>query len=149
MSVVAVGLNHRTAPLPLLERMTVLPARLPKALHDLAGRDHLCEAVVVSTCNRTEIYAVAGKFHAAMADLRNFLSAWSGAPPELFTNDLYSFYDEGAVSHLFRVAAGLDSAILGEGEILHQVRDAWTSARRERASGPALDLLFRQAVEAG
>ena len=78
MSVVVVGLNHRTVPLELLERMTVSDAYLPKALHDLLGREHLTEAVVLSTCMRTEIYAVAGRFHGAMSDVRNFLGAWSG-----------------------------------------------------------------------
>ncbi len=149
MSVVVVGLNHRTAPLRLLETMSVAPEELPKALHDLAGRDHLAEVAVLATCNRTEVYAVATRFHAGMLELRNFLSGWSGEPPDAFGDDVYSFYDDGAVSHLFRVAAGLDSAVLGESEILRQVRDAWEVARAEGCSGPVLDLLFRQAVETG
>ena len=109
--------------------MTVPPARAAKALHDLAGRDHLSEAVVVSTCLRTEVYAVAERFHGAMSDIRNFLSAWSGIPPEAFSDHLYSYYDEAAAAHLFKVAAGLDSAVLGESEILGQVGDAWDAAR--------------------
>ncbi|MBO0731099.1 MAG: glutamyl-tRNA reductase [Acidimicrobiaceae bacterium] len=149
MSVVVVGLNHRTAPLRLLETMSVAPEQLPKALHDLTGRDHLAEVAVLSTCNRTEVYAVATRFHAGMLELRNFLSGWSGQPPEAFGDDVYSFYDESAVGHLFKVAAGLDSAVLGEGEILRQVREAWDVARDEGCSGPVLDLLFRQAVETG
>ena len=149
MSVVVVGLNHRTVPLEVLERMTVSDARLPKALHDLAGREDLEEALVLSTCMRTEIYAVAGRFHGAMVDIRNFLSEWSGAPPEVFSDHMYSFYDEAAVAHLFRVAAGIDSAVLGEGEILGQVRDAWEAARAESTSGPVLGGLFRHAVEVG
>jgi glutamyl-tRNA reductase len=129
--------------------MTVPPARLPKALHDLTGRDHLSEVVVVSTCLRTEVYAVANRFHGAMSDIRNFFAAWSGAPPEVFTDQLYSYYDEAAAGHLFKVAAGLDSAVLGEGEILGQVGDAWEAARSEGVCGPVLSILFRQALEVG
>jgi glutamyl-tRNA reductase len=129
--------------------MTVSDAYLPKALHDLLGREHLMEAVVLSTCMRTEIYAVAGRFHGAMLDVRNFLGEWSGTQPEQFGDYLYSFYEDGAVSHLFQVASGIDSAILGEGEILHQVRDAWQLAGREEAAGPSLGRLFRHAIEVG
>ncbi len=149
MSVVVVGLNHRTVPLPVLELMTVPPARLPKALHDLSACEHLSEVVVVSTCLRTEVYAVAHRYHGAVSDIRNFLAAWSGAPPEDFAGDLYEYFDEAAVAHLFRVSAGLDSAVLGEGEILGQVGDAWASAREEAAAGPVLSILFRHAIEAG
>lgn len=149
MSVVVVGLNHRTVPLAVLESVTVLPGRMPKALHDLAGREHLGEVAVLSTCMRTEVYAVTSRFHGAMNDLRNFLAEWSGTPPESFSDHLYSFWDEAAAHHLFQVAAGLDSAVLGEGEILRQVRSAWSAARDERAAGSVLGLLFRQALEAG
>jgi glutamyl-tRNA reductase len=149
VSLVVVGLNHRTVPLLTLEGMSVDAARLPKALHDLAGRDHLANVVVVSTCARTEVYALASKFHGAMSDLRNFLAEWSGTPPEAFADHLYGYHDTEAVRHLFRVAAGADSAVLGEGEILHQVRTAWDVARTEETAGPVLSALFRQAVEVG
>jgi len=149
VSVVVVGLNHRTTPLSVLEPMTVPAARMAKALHDLSGRDHLCEVVVVSTCLRCEVYAVASRFHGAMGDIRNFFADWSGIPPEVFADQLYSYYDEAAAAHLFRVAAGLDSAVLGEGEILGQVGDAWEMARTESVSGPMLSILFRQALEVG
>ncbi len=149
MSVVVVGLNHRTVPLELLERMTVSDAHLPKALQDLLCREHLTEAVVLSTCMRTEIYAVAERFHGAMSDVRNFLGQWSGSTPDRFGDYLYSFYEDGAVTHLFQVASGIDSAIIGEGEILRQVRDAWERARAEGSAGPVLGRLFRHAVEVG
>jgi glutamyl-tRNA reductase len=135
--------------LPVLEATTVPPARMSKALHDVAGRDHLNEVVIVSTCLRTEVYAVASRFHGAMSDIRNFLSAWGGIAPEEFSDQLYSYYDEAAAAHLFRVAAGLDSAVLGESEILGQVGDAWEAARNESVSGPVLANLFRQALEVG
>ena len=149
MSVVVVGLNNRTTPLSVLEPMTVPPARMAKALHDLSGRDHLSEVVVVSTCLRSEVYAVASRFHGAMSEIRNFFSDWSGIPPEAFADQLYSYYDEAAAAHLFKVAAGLDSAVLGESEILGQVGDAWEAARAESVSGPMLSILFRQALEVG
>jgi glutamyl-tRNA reductase len=149
MSVVVVGLNHRTAPLPVLESVTVADTELPKALHDLLGRDHLAEAVVVSTCMRTEIYAEADRFHGAVGDIRGFLADWSGHPPESLSDHLYDFYDAAAVRHVLRVASGLDSAVLGEGEILRQVRGAWEAARSEGAARGALGAVFRQAVETG
>jgi glutamyl-tRNA reductase len=149
VSVVVVGLNHRTTPLPVLEPMTVSPVRAAKALHDLAGQDHLSEVVIVSTCLRTEVYAVAGRFHAAMGEIRNFFSAWSGIPPDVFSDQLYSYFDEAAAAHLFKVAAGLDSAVLGESEILGQVGEAWEVARAQGTAGPVLSALFRHALEVG
>ncbi len=149
MSVVVIGLNHRTMPLDLFERMTVDGGRLPKALHDLASRQHLGEVVVLSTCNRTEVYALAEKFHGAYGDVRNFLAELAFVTPDEFADHLYVHYDTEAVRHLFTVAAGLDSAVLGENEILGQVRSAWERAGEEGTTGPVLNLLFRHALEAG
>lgn len=149
MSVVVVGLNHRTVPLPVLESMAVPESRLGKALHDLVAGENLGEVVVVSTCQRTEVYAVVGRYHPAIVDVRNFMAAWSGRPPESFAPHLYEFHDDVAVRHLFKVAAGLDSAVLGEGEILGQLQDAWEAARKEGAAGPVLSILFRHAAEVG
>jgi glutamyl-tRNA reductase len=149
VSVVVVGLSHRTAPLDLLERMAVPPDRLPKALGDLVARDFVSEAVVLSTCHRVEVYAVAERFHGAMADVRHFLSELSFVPPEEFSDHLYVHYDDAAAAHLFSVAAGLDSVVLGESQVLGQVRDAWERAREEEAAGSRLSLLFRQALEVG
>lgn len=149
MSVVVIGLNHRTAPLDILERMIVNDATLPKALHELCGREHLSESVLLSTCNRTEVYAVAEKFHGGYHDIRSFLSELAFLAPEDFSDHLYVHYDEAAVAHLFSVAAGLDSAVLGESEILGQVGTAWADARREGAAGASLNLVFRHALEVG
>jgi glutamyl-tRNA reductase len=149
VSVIVVGLNQRSVPLELLERMTVSPSRLPKALADLTSRDHLDEVVVLSTCMRTEIYAVAAKYHGGVQDARNFLGELGFVAPEEITDHLYSFHDEVAVEHLFKVAAGLDSAVVGESEILGQVRDAWARAHAEGAARSQLANLFRHAVEVG
>jgi len=130
--------------------MTVSDARLPKALADLSGLpDTFSEAVILSTCMRTEVYVVADKFHAAMADVRDFLGRLGFVAPEDLSDHLYSYYEDEAVRHLFRVAAGLDSAVVGEHEVLGQVRSAWEAAAAEGACGPVLSALFRHAVEVG
>lgn len=149
MSVVVIGLNHRTVPLDVLEHLTVPDERLPKVLTDLRSRSYVGEAVVLSTCNRTEVYATVERFHGAYHEIRDVLSALSHLPHERFGDHLYAYYDQEATEHLFRVASGLDSAVLGEVEILGQVRTAWERAQREGATGPALNLLFRHAIEAG
>ena len=149
MSVVVVGLNHRTVPLDLLERMTVPASRLPKALADLTSREHINEAVVLSTCNRIEVYVFAEKFHGAYQDIRNFFAEVSHVAPEEFSDHLTSLYDGDAARHLFSVASGLDSAVLGEHEILGQVRKSWETASTEGAVGPVLNTLFRHSLEVG
>ena len=149
MSLLVVGLNHRTVPVALLERLAVAPDDLPKALHALLRREHLAEAVLLSTCNRTEVYAHATLFHPAMQDVRDFLADQSGVDPDEFSDLLYAYHDDAAVAHLFGVAAGLDSMIIGEGEILGQVREAWRVAERESASSALLGRTFRHAIEVG
>ena len=149
MSLIVVGLNHRTVPVELLERTTVSEHQIAKVLHDLAAREHLLEVVVLSTCNRTEIYARCTHFHAAVGDVRDFLAAYSGAPPDEFEEHLYTYYDDAAVAHLFSVAAGLDSMIVGENEILGQVRNAWQAAVHEQTSSQILSRLFKHAIESG
>ncbi len=149
MSVVVVGANHRTAPLDLLEQMTVDAERLPKLLDALGSAEHISEVVVLSTCNRTEVYLVAERFHGAYDEVRDFFSDLTFLPPERFADSLYVHYDGEAVRHLFDVAAGLDSAVPGEHEVLGQVRTAWDVARVEGACGRHLNLLFRHALEVG
>jgi len=149
VSLVVVGLNHRTVPLSLLERVTVDDARLPKALHDVMSNEHVSEAVVLSTCNRTEVYVVAEKFHPAVGDLRNFFAELSFSAPEEIADHLYIHDADAAVDHLFRVASGIDSAVVGEAEILGQTRRAWEIAQTEGAAGSQLNLLFRHALETG
>ncbi len=129
--------------------MTVAPGDLPKALHGLASASHLSESVLLSTCNRIEVYAYAERFHGGYADIRELLAVHSGLPPETVADELYSHHDAEAVLHLFSVAAGLDSVVVGEHEILGQVRDAWQAAQQEGTVGAVLDPLFRRAVEAG
>jgi glutamyl-tRNA reductase len=149
MSIVVIGVNHRTAPLAVLERLTVAPSDVKKAVLGLAARDNLREVAVLSTCNRTEVYAVAERFHGAYADIRDFLCELGSLHADELHPHLYSQHDEAAAQHLFEVAAGLDSAVLGESEILGQVRSAWQIAKDERAVRSTLDLLFRHALRVG
>jgi len=149
MSILVIGVNHRSGPLSVLERVTLLNDEVPKAVTGLAGRDNVREVVVLSTCNRTEIYAVAEKFHGAYADIRDFLCDLGNISPDELHPHLYSQHDEAAVRHLFEVAAGLDSAVVGEAEILGQLRQAWEVAQREGGSRSSLNLLFRHAIGVG
>jgi glutamyl-tRNA reductase len=149
VSIVVIGINHRTAPVTLLEKMTIADSALPKALHNLGVRDDIREVVVLSTCNRTEVYAVVERFHGAYDDIRDFFCEVSGLPGEDVTPHLFSQHDEAAVAHLFEVASGLDSAVVGESEIIGQVRDAWESAMAQGVSRSSLNLLFRYAIETG
>lgn len=149
MSIVVVGANHRTAPLDLLERMAVPGERLPKLLHALDGADDVAEVVVLATCNRTEVYLVAERFHGAYGQVRDFFSDLTHLPPDMFAESLYVHYDDDAVRHLFEVSAGLDSAVPGEHEILGQVRTAWDVARAEGTSRRTLNMVFRHALEVG
>ncbi len=149
MSIVVIGINHRTAPVTLLEKMTVADSALPKALHNLGVRDDIREVVVLSTCNRTEVYAAVERFHGAYDDIRDFFCEVSGLPGEDVTPHLFSQHDDAAVAHLFEVASGLDSAVIGESEIIGQVRDAWESAMAQGVSRSSLNLLFRYALEVG
>lgn len=149
MSIVVIGVNHRSGPLSVLERVAIAPTEIPKAVDGLARLDNVREVVVLSTCNRTEIYAVAEKFHGAYADIRDFLCDLGDIAPDDLHPHLYSQHDEAAVSHLFEVAAGLDSAVIGESEILGQIRQAWETSQREGGSRSTLNLLFRHAVGVG
>jgi glutamyl-tRNA reductase len=149
MSIVVIGVNHRTAPIELLERVSLSGAELSKAINGLVSRANIREAAVLSTCNRTEVFAVAERFHGAYADIRDFFCELGGMQPDELHSHLYSQHDDAAVSHLFEVAAGLESAVLGESEILGQVRGAWETAQAEGGARATLNLLFRHAIETG
>jgi len=149
MSIVVIGVNHRTGPLAVLERLTIAPDAVAKAVGGLADRDDLREVAVLSTCNRIEVYAVVERFHSAYADIRDFLCQLGRLSADELHPHLYSQHDGGAARHLFEVAAGLDSAVLGESEILGQVRAAWQIGRDEGGVRSTLDLLFRHALRVG
>jgi glutamyl-tRNA reductase len=149
MSIVVIGVNHRTGPIDLLERVAIPGDALGKVITGLVSRANIREAAVLSTCNRTEVYAVAERFHGAYADIRDFFCELGGLQPDELHPHLYSQHDDAAVSHLFEVASGLESAVLGESEILGQVRGAWEAAQVEGGARTTLNLLFRHALETG
>lgn len=151
MSVVVVGCHEREASLDVLGRLTVSDDELAKALRALCDSPEISEAVLVSTCLRTEVYAVVDRFHDGLADIRAFFASRLGDYEARCDLDslLTVAYDDAAARHLFEVASGVDSVLLGEGEILRQVRRAAERAAAERASGPVLAGLFRHALEAG
>ena len=149
MSIVVIGVNHRTGPIDLLERVSIPGEALGKVITGLVSRANIREAAVLSTCNRTEVYAVAERFHGAYADIRDFFCELGGLQPDELHPHLYSQHDDAAVAHLFEVASGLESAVLGESEILGQVRTAWETAQAEGGAKATLNLLFRHAVETG
>ncbi|MFN2588170.1 MAG: glutamyl-tRNA reductase [Actinomycetota bacterium] len=149
MSIVVVGLNHKTAPVDVLERLSISDERLGKALHQLSTYEHVLEGAILSTCNRIEAYAVVSKFHGGAQDLRNFFAEFCHAAPEDFADHLYTYHDEGALRHLFRVAAGIDSMVVGESEILGQVRRAYQRAADEGMIHRVLGAAFRQTLRVG
>ncbi|GAT68029.1 glutamyl-tRNA reductase [Planomonospora sp. ID91781] len=149
MSILVVGLSHRTAPVALLERVSVSGDALAKLLHDVQRSECVAEAMIVSTCNRVEVYAVVDRFHAVVSEVTALLAVHSGVPVEQLVPHLYVHYEDRAVEHLFSVAAGLDSMVVGEGQILGQVRQALRLAQDEGTLGPTLNELVQQALRVG
>jgi glutamyl-tRNA reductase len=147
--VFVVGANFRSAPIELLERLAIDIERRPKALAGLLDLEHVHEAVVVSTCNRVEVYTAISRFHGAAGDVRRFLADLHGLGLEEFASHLYDYYEERAVQHLFAVATGVDSMVVGEAQILGQVREAFQAAQAERTVGPVLSALFARAIKVG
>jgi glutamyl-tRNA reductase len=147
--VFVLGANYRSAPLELLERLAIDAERRPKALAGLLDLEHVHEAAVVSTCNRVEVYTAISRFHDAAGEVRTFLADLHGLTLGEFAHHLYDYYEERAVQHLFGVAAGVDSMVVGEAQILGQVRDAFQAAREARTVGPLLSALFARAIKVG
>jgi glutamyl-tRNA reductase len=150
MEIVLVGLNHRTAPVEVRERVSFTTEQAQRAAEELRARGILEETLVLSTCNRSEVYGVPPESsHECAPGLSSFLSEFHSVRPDILSVSLYHHYDREAVRHLFRVAAGLDSMLLGEAEILGQVREAYRFAHEHGATGPVLNRLFQGALEVG
>jgi glutamyl-tRNA reductase len=148
MSVLVVGLNHRSAPLALLERLAVPTEEAPKALASLLQLEHVSEAVLLSTCNRVEVYAHVSRFHPGLQEIAGWLAERGDIHPQDLDPVQYAFYDDRAAAHLFAVAAGIDSMVIGEQQISVQVKAAMELAREEGTARRMLQRLFRQAVRA-
>lgn len=149
MSVLVLGMSHRTAPIEVLERASLDTDDGVKLSHKVLESPHITESVVISTCNRVEVYVEAERFHGAIEELSRLFADHAGLGRDELVHHLYVHYDDAAVAHLFSVAAGLDSMILGESQILGQVRLSLQSAQAESTVGPALNALFQQALRIG
>ncbi|WUR82036.1 glutamyl-tRNA reductase [Streptomyces phaeochromogenes] len=149
MSLLVVGLSHRSAPVSVLERAALSADAQIKLLQDTVAAEPAAEAAVLATCNRIELYADVDKFHAGVAELSTLLAQHSGVGLEELTPYLYVHYEDRAVHHFFSVACGLDSMVVGEGQILGQIKDALATAQELHTAGRLLNDLFQQALRVG
>ncbi|HZP48012.1 MAG TPA: glutamyl-tRNA reductase [Vicinamibacterales bacterium] len=149
MKLLLVGISHRTAPVEIRERVDFNVRGLPEALTSLASRGSAKEAVIVSTCNRAEVYVACDDAGAARADVSRFITEFTEVPQGHVEPHLQEFVDLDAAKHLFRVAAGLDSLVVGEPQILGQVKEAHTAAAETRTTGPVLNRLFHSSFAVG
>ncbi|MFJ2163475.1 glutamyl-tRNA reductase [Streptomyces sp. NPDC087856] len=149
MSLLVVGLSHRSAPVSLLERATLNADAQIKLLQDTVAAEPAAEAAVLATCNRIELYADVDKFHAGVAELSTLLAQHSAVGLDELTPYLYVHYEDRAVHHLFSVACGLDSMVVGEGQILGQIKDSLAKAQELHSAGRLLNDLFQQALRVG
>jgi glutamyl-tRNA reductase len=149
MTVLVVGISHRSAPIALLEQLAIDRDGTTKLVEDVLANPHVTEATAVVTCNRLEIYAAVDRFHGSVEDISQRLLAPADGSVESLLPHLYVHYDDGAVSHLFRVAAGLDSMAVGEAQVLGQTRAALTRGQEQGTVGPTLNSLFQQALRVG
>ncbi|WP_406218749.1 glutamyl-tRNA reductase [Streptomyces canus] len=149
MSLLVVGLSHRSAPVSVLERAALHADAQVKLLQDTVAADPATEAAVLATCNRIELYADVDKFHAGVAELSTLLAQHSGVGLDELTPYLYVHYEDRAVHHLFSVACGLDSMVVGEGQILGQIKDSLARAQELHTAGRLLNDLFQQALRVG
>ncbi|OIJ91323.1 glutamyl-tRNA reductase [Streptomyces sp. MUSC 14] len=149
MSLLVVGLSHRSAPVSVLERAALSTDAQIKLLQDTVAAEPATEAALLATCNRIELYADVDKFHAGVAELSTLLAQHSGVGLEELTPYLYVHYEDRAVHHLFSVACGLDSMVVGEGQILGQIKDSLATAQELHTAGRLLNDLFQQALRVG
>ncbi|MFI5889520.1 glutamyl-tRNA reductase [Actinoplanes sp. NPDC051513] len=149
MNLLSVGASYRTADVSTLERLTIAEESVPALLQKLVSQPYIGEAVLLSTCNRVEIYAAVSGFHGGLGDVCNVLSEASGIPATELAGHLYVHYDEAAVLHSFKVSSGLDSMVVGESQILGQLRDAYHAASEADTAGRLLHELMQQALRVG
>jgi glutamyl-tRNA reductase len=146
MHILVVGLNYKTAPVEIREKLTFQPNELADAMKQLKEQKSILENVIVSTCNRTEIYAVVDQLHTGRYYIKSFLAEWFGLDKEEISPYLTIFEHDGALEHLYKVACGLDSMILGETQILGQVRSSFLLAQENQTIGTICNQLFKQVI---
>jgi len=149
VSLLVIGLSHRTAPVRLLEQTALTEELAVKLLGDVAGSEFVSEAVAVATCNRLEIYAEVSKFHGALATVSELLAQYTGVSRDVLNRHFYVHYDDRAAWHLFTVACGLDSMVVGEPQILGQLRSALAVGQQVGTAGPVVNELVQQALRVG
>ncbi len=149
MHIAVIGLSHRTAPVEIRERLSIPEQTMEASLQKLRSEDEVLEASILSTCNRLEIYALLRHPEQGISAVGRFLSSHSGLEVEELSPHLFTFHHEEAIAHLLRVAAGLDSLVLGEGQILSQVKKMVRLGQEHRSIGPILNRLLTQAVGTG
>ena len=149
MSLIALGVSHRTAPVPMLERLALPADAQTKLLHELSEHASVGEAMVVATCNRVEVYVEADMFHPALDAATEGLSRATGVSADELVPHLYVHYEDRAVQHLFTMASGLDSMVVGEAQILGQVRQSMRMAQDEGTLGRGLNDLVQTALRVG
>ncbi len=149
MSVLVVGMSHNSAPVAVLEQVARDVEGALKLLREVHDVEHVIESTVLSTCNRIEVYAEVDRFHGSVEAISRMILAPSADPGDLLVPHLYVHYDDAAVSHLFHVASGLDSMVVGESQILGQAREALRVGQESATVGPALNSLFQQALRVG
>jgi glutamyl-tRNA reductase len=149
MSLLAVGVSHQTAPVALLEQFAMGADDTVKALHELVGSDHVSEAIVLATCNRVEVFAEVDRFHGGVTDVSRVLARQAGATVEELSPYVTVHYEDQAVAHLFTVAAGLDSMVVGETQVLGQLRNAYALAREQGTVGRAMHPVAQRALRVG
>ncbi|HWK24296.1 MAG TPA: glutamyl-tRNA reductase [Ureibacillus sp.] len=146
MHTLVVGLNYKTAPVEIREKLSFIESDLPNAMAALKNEKSILEDVIVSTCNRTEIYAVVDQLHTGRYYIKQFLAKWFDIPVDQFDQHLYIREDEESLHHLFRVTSGIDSMVLGETQILGQVKKSFLEAQEVGTTGTIYNHLFKQAV---
>src|SRR5882757_2376144 len=149
MSLLTIGLSYKTAPVAILERASIGADDLPKVLHELLRSEHVGEALVLSNCSRIEAYVDVANFHGGVFEVSSVLARHAGMDVADFGDYLYVHYEQAACQHLFRVTAGLDSMVVGEAQILGQVRSAYAVAVDQQTIGRALHELLQRALSAG
>ncbi|GAB4589388.1 glutamyl-tRNA reductase [Nocardia sp. IFM 10818] len=149
MSVLLVGISHRSAPVAVLEKVAITEHDRPKLTEKMLASSHVSEAMIVSTCNRVEIYAVVDAFHPALGEISELLTKHSGLPLPELTKHAYVRYAEAAAEHLFAVASGLDSMVVGEQQVLSQIRAAYAASDSQQASGRTLHELAQHSLRVG
>ncbi|MGF6948223.1 glutamyl-tRNA reductase [Neobacillus sp. B4I6] len=146
MHTLVIGINYKTAPVEIRERLSFNEADLAEAIKKLNTKKSILENIILSTCNRTEIYAVVDQLHTGRYYIKEFLSEWFGIEQKEFSPFLFVYEDDGAVDHLFNVTCGLNSMVLGETQILGQVRTSFMLAQEVGTTGTVFNHLFKQAV---